>query len=175
MQVYATVFLLTAGFTALFTLHQPFALSRGVTELRGFFIGFAIVALTVRLGGGRLIDRFGVLRSSIIAICLYATVPPALGILGPGRLFIIGSMMGMAHGIVYPAVTALGIQRADASSRGMVVSIVHGAFNGGNAFFAYALGSAASVWGYSPTFWAAGAITLMGAFVLRPSRTSMVV
>ena len=169
------MFLLTAGFTALFTLHQPFALSRGVTELRGFFIGFAIVALTVRLGGGRLIDRFGVLRSSIIAICLYATVPPALGILGPGRLFIIGSMMGMAHGIVYPAITALGIQRADPSSRGMVVSILHGAFNGGNAFFAFALGSAVSVWGYGATFWTAGAITLMGAFVLGTSRTPIVV
>jgi len=166
LRVYGTVFLMTAGFTALFTLHQPYALGRGVTEVRGFFIGFAIVALSVRLGGGRLIDRFGVLRSSLVALCLYAIVPPALGLLGPGRLFVIGSMMGLAHGIAYPAVTALGIERADASSRGMVVSIVHGAFNGGHAFFAYALGSAAAAWGYGPTFWTAGGITAVGALVL---------
>jgi predicted MFS family arabinose efflux permease len=170
LRVYGTMFLMTASFTALFTLHQPFALSRGVTELRSFFIGFALVALTVRLGGGRLIDRFGVLRSSVFALCVYATVPPALGMLGPGHLFAIGSMMGLGHGIAYPAVTALGIERADASSRGMVVSVVHGAFNGGHAFFAFALGSAASLWGYGATFWAAGAITAVGALVLRAPR-----
>ena len=82
-RVYAATFVMTASFTALFTLHQPFALELGVTELRSFFIGFALVALTVRLGGGRLIDRFGVLRSSIVAFCLYSAVPPMLGFLGP--------------------------------------------------------------------------------------------
>lgn len=167
MRVYGATFVMTAAFTALFTLHQPFALELGVTEVRSFFIGFAIVALTVRLGGGRLIDRFGVLRSSVIAFCLYAAVPPMLGILGPSHLFAIGAMMGFGHGIAYPAVTALGIERADASSRGMVVSIVHGAFNGGHAFFAYGLGLAAAVWNYGTAFWLAGAITLSGAFILR--------
>lgn len=170
LRVYGTMFLMTAGFTALFTLHQPFALSGGVTELRSFFIGFALVALSVRLGGGRLIDRFGVLRASVFALCVYATVPPALGILGPHYLFAIGSMMGLAHGIAYPAVTALGIERADASSRGMVVSIVHGAFNGGHAFFAFTLGAAVSSWGYGATFWIAGTITAMGALLLKAPR-----
>ena len=170
LRVYGTTILMTAGFTALFTLHQPFALELGVTEVRSFFIGFAIVALTVRLAGGRLIDRFGVLRSSIVALVLYAAVPPMLGILGPEHLFAIGAMMGLGHGIAYPALTALAIERADATSRGMVVSIIHGAFNGGHAFFAFALGWAAAQWDYSAAFWAAGAMTLAGAFVLGLAR-----
>jgi predicted MFS family arabinose efflux permease len=170
LRVYGATFAMTAAFTALFTLHQPFALELGVTEMRSFFIGFAIVALTVRLGGGRLIDRFGVLRSSVVAFCLYSVVPPLLGILGPDHLFAIGAMMGVGHGIAYPAVTALGIQRADASSRGMVVSIIHGAFNGGHAFFAYALGLVAAAWSYDVAFWMAGAVTLSGAFVLGLTR-----
>jgi MFS family permease len=170
MRVYGATFVMTAAFTSLFTLHQPFALELGVTEVRSFFIGFAIVALTVRLGGGRLIDRFGVLRSSVIAFCLYSAVPPMLGILGPGHLFAIGAMMGLGHGIAYPAVTALGIERADASSRGMVVSIIHGAFNGGHAFFAYALGFVAATWSYDAAFWAAGAVTLTGALILSLGR-----
>ena len=169
-RVYGATFAMTASFTALFTLHQPYALELGVTELRGFFIGFAIVALTVRLGGGRLIDRFGVLRSSVVAFCLYSAVPPILGALGPEHLFAVGAMMGLGHGIAYPAVTALAIERADASSRGMVVSIIHGAFNGGHAFFAYALGLVAAAWSYDVAFWAAGAVTLSGAFVLGLSR-----
>jgi predicted MFS family arabinose efflux permease len=170
LRVYGTTILMTAAFTALFTLHQPFALELGVTEVRRFFIGFAIVALTVRLGGGRLIDRFGVLRSSVVALVLYAAVPPMLGILGPDHLFAIGAMMGLGHGIAYPALTALAIARADATSRGMVVSIIHGAFNGGHAFFAFALGWAAARWDYSTAFWAAGAMTLAGAFVLGLAR-----
>ncbi len=174
MRVYGATFVMTAAFTALFTLHQPFALELGVTEVRSFFIGFAIVALTVRLGGGRLIDRFGVLRSSVIAFCLYSAVPPMLGILGPSHLFAIGAMMGFGHGIAYPAVTALGIERADASSRGMVVSIIHGAFNGGHAFFAYGLGLVAAVWNYNTAFWIAGAVTLSGAFILRVGRRAKV-
>ena len=170
LRVYGTTILMTAAFTALFTLHQPFALELGVTEVRQFFIGFAIVALTVRLGGGRLIDRFGVLRSSVVALVLYAAVPPMLGFLGPDHLFAIGAMMGLGHGIAYPALTALAIERADAETRGMVVSIIHGAFNGGHAFFAFALGWTAAQWDYSTAFWAAGAMTLAGAFVLGVAR-----
>jgi predicted MFS family arabinose efflux permease len=169
-RVYAATFVMAAAFTALFTLHQPFALELGVTQLRSFFIGFAIVALAVRLIGGGLIDRFGVLRSSIVAFCLYSTVPPMLGLLGPDHLFAVGAMMGLAHGIAYPAVTALAIERADASSRGMVVSIVHGAFNGGNAFFAYTLGLVAAEWSYDVVFWTAGAVTLTGALLLGLTR-----
>jgi predicted MFS family arabinose efflux permease len=161
---------MTASFTALFTLHQPFALELGVTELRSFFIGFALVALTVRLAGGGLIDRFGVLPSSVVAFCMYSTVPPMLGILGPDHLFAIGAMMGLGHGIAYPALTALAIERADASSRGMVVSIIHGAFNGGHAFFAYALGLIAASWSYNAAFWTAGAVTLSGALLLSLNR-----
>jgi predicted MFS family arabinose efflux permease len=175
LRVYGATFVMTSAFTALFTLHQPFALELGVTEVRSFFIGFAIVALTVRLGGGRLIDRFGVLRSSVVAFFLYSAVPPMLGILGPNHLFAIGAMMGLGHGIAYPAVTALGIERADASSRGMVVSIIHGAFNGGHAFFAYSLGLVAAAWSYDVAFWLAGAVTLSGAFILSVGRPPKVV
>ncbi|MDH4283432.1 MAG: hypothetical protein OEV36_12310, partial [Myxococcales bacterium] len=73
-------------------------------------------------------------------------------------------------GIAYPAVTALGIARADASSRGMVVSIIHGAFNGGHAFFAFALGLVAARWDYDMAFWIAGAVTLSGALLLGLTR-----
>lgn len=174
LRVYAATFVMTAAFTALFTLHQPFALELGVTEVRSFFIGFAIVALSVRLGGGRLIDRIGVLRSSVVAFCLYSAVPPMLGILGPDHLFAIGAMMGLGHGIAYPAVTALALLRADSSSRGMVVSIIHGAFNGGHAFFAYALGLIAAAWTYDLAFWVAGAVTLSGALILGLTRRAKV-
>ncbi|MDH3201030.1 MAG: MFS transporter [Myxococcales bacterium] len=170
LRVYGATLAITASFTALFTLHQPYALGEGVTQIRSFFVGFAILALTVRLGGGRLIDRFGVLRASIVSVALYATVPPLLGLVGPTHLFLVGAAMGLAHGVAYPALTALGIARASASSRGMVVSIVHGAFNGGHAFFAYTLGMVAASTGYPAAFWIAGAVTFGGALLLAARR-----
>ena len=93
-----------------------------------------------------------------------------LGFLGPTHLFAVGAMMGLGHGIAYPAVTALAIERADASSRGMVVSIIHGAFNGGHAFFAYGLGLIAAEWSYEVAFWTAGGVTLSGALLLGLAR-----
>jgi MFS family permease len=166
LRVYAAMALMTACFTALFTLHQPYALERGVTEVRGFFIGFAVFALIVRLGGGGLIDRFGVRRASVVSLVLYASVPPLLAIVGAAHLFLIGSVMGVAHGVAYPALTALALARADAASRGMVVSILHGSFNGGHALFAYVLGEIAAARDYETTFYTAGVLTLMGAAVL---------
>jgi MFS family permease len=166
IRVYAAIALMTACFTALFTLHQPFALEQGVTEVRRFFIGFAIFALVVRLGGGGLIDRFGVRRASVVSLALYSTVPPLLGIMGAHHLFSIGALMGVAHGVAYPALTALALERADSASRGMVVSILHGSFNGGHALFAYVLGEVAAARNYETTFWLAGILTLTGAFVI---------
>ena len=166
IRVYAAMALMTASFTALFTLHQPYALEHRVTEVRSFFIGFAIFALMVRLGGGGLIDRFGVRRASVVSLVLYATVPPLLAIVGAHHLFAIGSTMGLAHGVAYPALTALALARADAASRGMVVSILHGSFNGGHALFAIVLGEVAAIRSYDATFWLAGALTLAGAAVL---------
>ena len=74
--------------------------------------------------------------------------------------------MGVAHGVAYPALTALALARADAASRGMVVSILHGSFNGGHALFAYALGEIAAERSYETTFWVAGIVTFTGAVVL---------
>ncbi len=166
LEVYGATFAMTAAFTALFTLQQPFALEHGVRHVSSFFVGFALVALSVRIFGGRLIDRVGVQRAAIVSIGFYALVPGLLAVLGAQRLFFVGALMGLAHGVAYPALTALGLQRTDPSSRGMVMSIVHGAFNGGHACFAYFLGALAEQVGFNQAFWIAGAISFMGVLLL---------
>jgi MFS family permease len=166
LEVYGATFAMTAAFAALFTLQQPFALEHGVRHVSTFFVGFALVALSVRIFGGRLIDRVGVRRAAIVSIAFYALVPGLLAVLGAHRLFFVGALMGLAHGVAYPAVTALGLQRTDPSSRGMVLSIVHGSFNGGNATFAYLLGALVEQVGFHKAFWVAGAISFVGALLL---------
>ena len=166
IRVYVATFLFTASFAALFTLHQPFALDYGVNEVRNFFIGFTIVAVSIRLGGGSMIDRMGPFRASVGAMSLYMLTPLVLYGLGPTRLGMVGAFMGLAHGVLYPAITALAIQRADEHSRGMVFSIVHGSFNGGHAAFSFALGAAATAFGYGWSFGLASAITALGVLIL---------
>ena len=166
IQVYGAMFAITAAFTALFVLHQPFAIEHGVDRVGTFFLGFAVVALSVRIFGGRLIDRIGAYRSAVWSMCVYSLVPPALAILGPRYLLFIGAFMGLGHGVAYPATTALGVERTNATSRGLVIAIVHGSFNGGHAVFAYSLGALAHHVGFVETFWLAGGVTLLGALWL---------
>lgn len=168
--VYLGVFAFTASFAALFTLHQPYAISRGVTELRSFFIGFTILALVMRLGFGSQIDRFGAFRASVTSMTLYAAVPPMLALLGPGHLWIVGASLGCTHGVLYPASSALALERADESAKGMVFSIMSGAFNAGFALFSLLLGLLAERSSYEAAFWVASAITLGGVGALWLSR-----
>ncbi len=166
VSVYLGVIGFTAAFAALFTLHQPFAVSRGVTEIRGFFIGFTVLALVMRLGFGSQIDRFGSFRASVFSMTLYAGVPALLAILGPNHLWTVGACLGFTHGILYPASSALALERADESAKGMVFSIMSGAFNAGFAAFSLGLGIVAERVSYESAFWLASGITLCGVFVL---------
>ena len=172
MRVYVATFLYTAAFAALFTLSQPFALEQGVTQLRDFFIAFTIVAVAVRIGGGTVIDRVGSYRASVASLALYATVPLILWQLGPTRLGAVGAAMGLAHGVLYPALSALAIERSDEKTKGMAFAIVHGAFNGGHALFSFTLGALATHYGFGWTFVSAALITALGLGVLTFARSS---
>ena len=74
--------------------------------------------------------------------------------------------MANSSGVVAGSTNDNVLARADAASRGMVVSILHGSFNGGHALFAYTLGEIAAERSYETTFWVAAVLTLTGAAVL---------
>jgi MFS family permease len=165
-RVFGGAALFAVSYGATFTLHGPFALREGVLEVAPFFLGFTAAALTSRLVLGGLVDRFGALRVAAIAMGAYALAPLALAALGPRHLFIAGAALGLCHGVLYPAILALAVERALPSHRGMAMCLVHGAFNGGAAVAGLALGAVADRFAFEQAFSLAAAATMSGAFFL---------
>ena len=154
------------GFGTLVTFSQPFALSLGDREVRGLFIGYTLTAVTVRIVLGGLADRVGRLRVAFSALVLYALVILATSRLQSGWLFEIGMALGIAHGLLYPALNALIVENAAPAIRGAVMTVYNGAFNIGFAASVMLFGTIAELWGFRLVFLLAGSLTATGLISL---------
>src|SRR5882724_5209180 len=106
------------AFGAMFIFCQPFALSLGMTKLRGFFVAYTLAAIFARVGTGGAIDRIGRQTVAVASLGLYAAVVLAMQGLRPGWLEPIGAVFGLAHGLFFPAYSALVVEREPPETRG---------------------------------------------------------
>jgi predicted MFS family arabinose efflux permease len=159
-----------AAFGAMFTFSQPFALELGITHVRGFFIAYTAAALFSRLGIGSLADRAGRLRVSVGALSLYATVVLSMQHLRPGWLTPIGGFFGFAHGLFFPAFSALTLARLPNVDRGKLTALSNGAFCGGMALSGALFGPLAEHSGYPRVFLVAGLATWGAVAMLATGR-----
>jgi MFS family permease len=88
----------------MFTYPQPYALELGMTSVRGFFIAYCSFALAARVLLGPFTDRLGRFPVAVAALNLYTLVVLATAGLRPGMLEPLGALMGLAHGLFFPAV-----------------------------------------------------------------------
>jgi predicted MFS family arabinose efflux permease len=154
------------AFGAMFVFPQPFALSLGVTQVRGFFVAYTITAVFARLGTGNAVDRIGRATVSVASLTLYAAVVLATQWLRAGWLEPLGAALGLAHGFFFPAYNALTVGRALPEERGKLVALSNAAFNGGFALSSVALGTIAERDGYPHAFLLDGLVTLGGVALL---------
>lgn len=159
-----------AAFGIMITYSQPFALSLGRENVRGFFIAYAIAAASVRLGFGSVADRIGRDRVSAASLVAYGFVVLSMAMLRPAWLEPIGACFGLAHGLFYPAFNALALDAAGPHERGKVMALFNGAFNAGNSAATLALGFLAARAGYPAVFVvaAAGVFAGVALFALSP-------
>lgn len=141
-----------AAFGALFTFTQPFALSLGARQVSGFFVGYTLCALTVRLFFGGLGDNWGRERVAFAALVLYGLVACMTSQLRPSLLFPLGCGLGLAHGLLYPAINAIGASDVPRARRGAVMSYFSACFYGGFALWVFGLGVLAKSYGYPLVF-----------------------
>jgi predicted MFS family arabinose efflux permease len=158
-------------FGAMFTFHQPYALSLGITRVSDFLVAYAIAAVFVRAVLGGVSDRLGRLRVAEYSLAVYGAAPIAMVLLGASGFSWIGALLGLAHGMFYPALNAVVVEGAEDDVRGKVMAVFNGAFNVGFSIGSLALGYVAEAAGYGLVF-TLGGVASFAALALLALRRS---
>ncbi len=160
LRVLAVAALAGAPFSAMFTFQQPFALELGAKQVAGFFAGFTLSSVAVRVFFGSLGDRLGRRRISCLALLGYALMAVVTSKLQVALLWAYGIGFGLAHGVFYPTLNALAVELAAARARGRVITLFNGAFNAGYGLSTLSWGWVAARRGYPTLFLLAAAVSL---------------
>ena len=165
MPVYIALGTISLAGGALFTFVAPFAVARGVGDVRAFFVAYTIAALVSRFGIARVIDSRGHGPAAAGAGLIYAVAVGAMAVLGPWHLVLVGAVFGIAHGIIYPALMALVLTDVAAIDRPRLLGWANGAMNLGIVALA-PLGTLIQRTGYPRTFAGVGVATGLVSLVL---------
>ena len=159
-----------ATFTAIFGFVQPYAVSRGASAVRSFYLGYTVSAVLGRVFLGSLGDRVG--RRAVSAWLLggYALCSLAVRELRPDLLLVYGLLFGAAHGILYPTLNALLLEVLPSARRGLGMVLYNGAFNVGMSMGGFAWGELARQRGYPSVYTTSAVISLVASVVLIASR-----
>jgi MFS family permease len=155
-----------AAFGTLITFAQGYALELGAERVAGYFIGYTLGALIVRVGFGGSVDRMGRRRVAQFALATYGVVLLATADLRPSLLGLFGFGFGVAHGFTYPALAALVAEGSSAAKRGRAIATFNAAFNAGCGIAMLGCGWLARVQGYRFVFALVGVITLVSVTAL---------
>jgi MFS family permease len=148
------------AFGTVVTFYQPLALQLGMEKVGSLFIGYTITALGIRVLFGAWLDHFDRRRLALRAACLYSVVVLATTGLQPGWLFPLGLALGLAHGTLYPVLSALLIDGSAPELRSTLLTYYGGSFNIGMVVSTLGFGTLARGIGYRGVFVLAGVLSL---------------
>jgi MFS family permease len=154
------------AFGTMFTFSLPFAISLGAREVSGFFAGYTAAAALVRIGLGGVADRIGRQRVALFALLVYGAALFATAELRLEWLMALGALLGIGHGLVYPALNAMSVEGVPTGHRGSRMSLFNGCFNAGVAISTLTLGWVAKHAGYPAVFVVGGVVSLSAVAVL---------
>jgi MFS family permease len=154
------------AFGTVVTFYQPLALQLGMDKVGGLFIGYTLSALGIRVLFGSFLDRFRRQRLALCAALLYSLVVIATSGLQQGWLFPLGLALGLAHGTLYPVLSALVIDGADLDLRGALLTYFGGSFNIGMVASTLGFGALAVHIGYRAVFVIAGLLAMTSVVCL---------
>lgn len=146
------------GFGAVFLFLAAYAARVGIELVTPFFASYVVAAIATRLWLGHLSDRFGYRATATPMLVLHTVAVLALAKLSAAwQLVPIGLAYGLAHGIYYPALQALIVDRAPRRARARAIAAASFAFGAGVALASYGLGALADYTGYPPIYVVAAA------------------
>jgi MFS family permease len=155
-----------AGFATIATFTQPRVLALGATDVAPLFIGYTVTALAVRLGLGTFIDRWGRQRTAFTAISLYALAVLGAAAVPPAWIFVLGLGFGAAHGMAWPSLNALAVERAEPGRSGSALTRLHATFGIGAMGAVWGIGWLVGALGYTLSFVFAAVFVAFGALSL---------
>ena len=143
-----------ASFT---TFGAPYFVSEGGMTAGSFFLTYGFVAGACRILFGGIADRYS--RWKLIAIFFgLESIGLSLVVVEPLRIFAIlgAAFCGMAHSILFPAMTAMAVDAHPPQYRGVVTSVFTAMIELGFSLGSYFLGYMVKILGYKPMFLIAG-------------------
>ena len=139
------------------TLH---AAQQKIGVISIFFIAFSGAAILTRVFGGRLADRVG--EEKIIPVALIISIVGLLGLAPAHNTFhflLSGLTVGLAHGFLFPGLTAVVVRNKPYSIRPKMIAIFTGAVDGGIFAGSLILGRIGQNWGFGAIYLAAALAT----------------
>ncbi len=164
--LYLATLLFGFGLAALFTFLAPYVVASGRGDVGGFFLGYSLAAIAVRVLGARLPERVGPRRILLPALLGYGVGlawVPFTG--GPSGLLGVGLLCGTCHGYAFPILNVLLIGRTSARARGAAVSLFTGMIDLGTMVGGPVLGAIATA-SYPAMFLCAAAASWVAAIAL---------
>ena len=158
------------SFASMFTFHQPWALANGFERVSLYLAGFAGAAMVMRVGLGGLADRLGRLQVARMSLLLYIFAPLSLVWLPWFGLLATGALLGVSHGLFFPALNAVAVDLATDHERGKAMAAYNGAFNVGFASGSYLMGYLAIATGFPAIFVSAALICAIAFALLATTR-----
>lgn len=165
----ALIFGLTSG--AVFVFLPTYATQAGLTRIGGFYVAYSVAAIGIRLTCGRLSDRWG--RRRVILPALLLMGVGTLGLIwfiSPVGLLLTGALTGMAHGLLFPALSAYTIDLAYSDERGRSLGAFSTAMLAGHALASFIFGMIAEQFGYRSIYLIASVITMTTCCLVFRSR-----
>lgn len=166
-------FLFGMGHGTLFTFLPVYLLLTRVSGIGLFLLVYALSVIGTRTIGRTLTDRFPRPRLVLLALLLIGagvgSVPFARG---HGGIVLVAAVSGTGHGILFPSLSALVLDRSGRDRGGIAMAMFTGALDMGLVTGAAAFGFVAEHLGYRAMFGSAAALTGAGSllfFLLDPS------
>ena len=157
--VLSFVFGVAAG--TVFVFLPTHAMQVGLSRIGAFYMAYSTAAIGIRLTCGRLSDRWGRLHVILPALLLMA-----LGSLGlvwlatPVGLLVVGVLTGMAHGLLFPALSAYVIDLSGSEERAQALGAFSTAILLGGGLASFVFGVMAERLGYPSIFLSAAGIVI---------------
>jgi predicted MFS family arabinose efflux permease len=152
--------------SSFFTFIAPFYREYSLGKVSSFLIPYTIAAILVRIFFGKLADRsrnaFLLPGFAIIAIGQFALSKVAIE---PQLLIYVAIFLGIAHGMIYPAMIAALLDSVGSANKGKGMGIINASNDLGNLTGASILGIIADRYRIAPMYGVSGIIIGTGLII----------